>query len=322
VSVDPFVIFRLTPLVLEALTVDATEARRLLERCGLPPAAITGRCLAPLSAVNALMDEAAIRTADPLFGLHLATRVPDGTYEAPELIVRTAPTLRAAIEALERFMPLINPIGRFAFEMRGDAFQLHYFAAGDPASLGAQMNEFTVAILLAKLEAAVGRVVPRRVWFAHRRQASERAALARALGVPVELGGRTSGFEVPAKLLGHAMPHHDPVVFEYLVRAAEGTLGALGTASFASLVSDALERGVGLKGATLAVVARHLGVAERSAQRRLESEGRSFRSVLDAVRQRRAVAMLANGVPEARVAVQLGFSYLSSFRRARKRWQR
>ncbi len=50
-------------------------------------------------------------------------------------------------------------------------------------------------------------------------------------------------------------------------------------------------------------------------------EGTTFREVLERARQRRADAMLAEGIPFAGVADALGFSGVHSFRRAYQRWQ-
>jgi AraC-like DNA-binding protein len=71
---------------------------------------------------------------------------------------------------------------------------------------------------------------------------------------------------------------------------------------------------------TLAI-AKQLGLSERTLRRALAAEGASFRGVVDGLRQERARILLEdrrNSIAE--IALALGFSELSAFSRAYKRW--
>jgi AraC-like DNA-binding protein len=68
-------------------------------------------------------------------------------------------------------------------------------------------------------------------------------------------------------------------------------------------------------------VARHLGMSVRSLQRRLREEGTSFRKVLDRLRRELAREHLEHlDTPLAEVAYLTGFSEVSAFTRATRRW--
>jgi len=72
---------------------------------------------------------------------------------------------------------------------------------------------------------------------------------------------------------------------------------------------------------TLPAAAKILGISGRSLQRRLAARGLSYREIQRAMRCEVALAMLArNESTASQVADSLGFSELSSFSRAFKRW--
>lgn len=310
--------FRLTPIVVELLGLRDPEARALIARCGLPASAIDGPCTTSLRKVRDLVDEAQSKLG-PDFGLALAKAVPEGTYDAAEMLVRTAPTLGSGLIALARFAALINPIGKFEVRVRGDRVELHYQIAGQRDCLGEPMNVFTIAYIVRALQLVglpAGALVS--VWFAHRGPKS--AALEKHFGCSVDLGAATCGFAFGKAVAELPLRTSDTVTHGFLHKHANERLAALGERTVASMVADAIEREVGLGGIDLAHVAKRLGMTERTAQRRLADEGTSFREVLDQVRERVAEGMIATGVPMTRIADLLGFSDARSFRRAFARW--
>jgi AraC-like DNA-binding protein len=73
--------------------------------------------------------------------------------------------------------------------------------------------------------------------------------------------------------------------------------------------------------ASLPAVAEHLKLAERTLQRRLKEEGRSFQELLDEVRQSLAERYVCDeGLTQAQIALLLGYSDVTAFSRAFKRW--
>jgi AraC-like DNA-binding protein len=74
-------------------------------------------------------------------------------------------------------------------------------------------------------------------------------------------------------------------------------------------------------GCKLAVVAKMLALSPRSLQRRLEEDGVDFNALVNGTRHRFAVEYLKNpGNTLAEVAFLLGYSEVSAFNRAFKRW--
>ena len=71
----------------------------------------------------------------------------------------------------------------------------------------------------------------------------------------------------------------------------------------------------------LADMAKLLNTSERTLKRRLQQEGTSFRSISNAVRHTKAQQLIEEGrMTMTEIAAELGFSDLSSFSQAFKRW--
>ena len=92
-------------------------------------------------------------------------------------------------------------------------------------------------------------------------------------------------------------------------------------ADFRASVSNKIVDLLGVSNPTLALVARELNLGERTVQRRLALEGTSFEDVLAATRRSVAERLLSDTqLPLTDIAFMLGFSELSAFTRAAKRW--
>jgi AraC-like DNA-binding protein len=69
-------------------------------------------------------------------------------------------------------------------------------------------------------------------------------------------------------------------------------------------------------------VASALNLSERSLRRKLEAAGVSYRGLLDACRQSRALELMSSGRhSSAEVADQAGFADVKTFQRAHRRWR-
>ncbi len=320
---EPLFSFRLTGLVLARLGLRGKEADALLVSVGLPQSAASAPCTVPLSRVRALFEEAARLAHDPLLGLHLADTVPEGTYDAAELLVRTAPTVSAGLAALAEHASLVNPIGQFRYEETKRGAEIHYMVPGQRDALGPHMNELTVAYLLRGLRLVAARELPLVcAWFGHGRGGErDRARVSEHFGCPVTFGAASSGFAIPTEAARSPLRSADGVVFDYLSRQATKAKQTGADAPFSQSIARAIEGEVGFAHADLTTVAKHLGVTVRTAQRRLRDEGTQFRDVVEQARRRCSEGMVQRGVADEKIAELLGFADVGTYRRAAKRWQ-
>jgi AraC-like DNA-binding protein len=75
------------------------------------------------------------------------------------------------------------------------------------------------------------------------------------------------------------------------------------------------------QGAPLPLVARGLGMSAATLRRRLIEQGTHYRIIVEQIRRDSALHKLENPqLPIAEIAAELGYSHLSAFDRAFRRW--
>jgi AraC-like DNA-binding protein len=131
-----------------------------------------------------------------------------------------------------------------------------------------------------------------------------------------------NGFYFPEQFLDLPLKLADPSAFQLAATICQRELDKLASNdTFAARVRRLLlEKQNGFP--SLQVVARQFHMTPRTLHRRLEDERTSFREILDEVRHTLAVEHLkSNRFNIEEIAFMLGYSDLSNFRRAFKRWE-
>lgn len=139
----------------------------------------------------------------------------------------------------------------------------------------------------------------------------------------LEFDRERNGIELPRAALAAPLSTHDPALLALLDRQAEAALALRGSSSrfvgaLRQRIRDRLRDGP----PTLEEAARALAMSPRTLQRRLaEDEGTSWNVLVDEVRKELAVRWVEEGArPLGEIAFLLGYSELSAFLRALKRW--
>ena len=312
---EPLFTFRFTPLVVGVLGLEEARARTLVEECGLPEAALEGPCTAPLRSICQLLDRAVLLADDPNLGLRVGSAAPAGMFGLSEMVVRTAPTVDDAMHVAARFYHLINPVGRLTYAS-APRHRLEYHVVG--GEHGHVLNELAFAYLLRGLNLELDEPVSfEEAWFSHERPTEPLEA---HFGCPVRMGTPTTGVIIAPKSARAPLRSADPVVHAFLLEQAASTTAA--DEPIRAMLVRVIEDQLGVSEATLESVADAIGWSRRTLQRRLREEGLTFHEVIDTVRRRRALALIASGVPRAEVARRIGLANAGSLRRALARWER
>lgn len=262
----------------------------------------------------------------PNMGLRLGQALPRGVYGLFEYVVRTAPTLRHVCERMTRYHALVNPVIRFAFEASRKDAVIRHFVVGRAEALGRQTNELVVASMLQWLRELRGEAfVPTEVVLAHGPppDLAEHRAYFRC---PLRWNGGENRLTFPADLLSAPVPVADGALAQVLERQAEAVLATIPVpaphanpwmASVRRRVAELLSDGT----PTAALVARPFRMSVRTLHRRLADGGLTFHALLDDVRRELAEGWMRDERRSlSEIAFMLGFSELSSFTRAYKRW--
>jgi len=278
----------------------------------------------PLATLRAFLEAAEQRSGDAFLGLHVAQAFKRGTYGLVEYIARASPTLRELFHRLARYMALLNDRMVASFEEDASTGTFTYGVPGEPLSYGRHANEFGLALFVH-----VGRQLTEQPWnplavtFAHPAP-PDFAPLTAHFGVPPSFGGGLNVLTLAASTLDLSVTSGDPVLLSVLERAA-GTPPPRepepALPEFVQRVHEAIRGSLRDGAPKMEALAKQLHVSARTLQRRLAEHQTTFQDAVDAVRCELARQYLRDshlGVSE--VAFLLGYSELSTFDRAFKRW--
>ena len=276
----------------------------------------------PMRAAVSLLTRAVEATGDDNIGLHLAERAEAGSFDVHFFAMLSSPTLGAAYERLCRWQRLVHETTRVELEVEGERSALRHRMPGGLAA-PRQSAEFLLAAWLRVGRLATGRDwTPLEVRFAHPEPADAREH-GRFFRAPVRFDVGENALVLPSALLATPCARSEPSLLAVLDRYAADRLemaprsGSLADRARAALVGD-----LGGGGETSASrLAARLKMSVRTLNRGFAADGTSYREVLDSLRRERAARYLEDDrVSLAEVAFLLGFSELSSFYRAFKRW--
>jgi AraC-like DNA-binding protein len=314
------------------LTVTAFSVRygvlpqELLDAAGIDPVvAADPDERVPAARIIRLWGEAARRTGDSDFGLHLAEWLqPEEHYDVIGYVCRTSPTLGEAYRRVARYFALLHQQVTFSIQEEDHAVRVQHHVHDLSDAPPRHPVECVLATLILQGRRALGQpFAPLLVRFRHEAPAST-AEHARIFGAPVRFGAPVSELVLPRALWDQPQREADARLCAVLERQAEAQLARLpAVGGLLSRVRGAIDALLASGGGepSLEEVAARLRQSPRSLQRHLQQERTSFRAVLDDVRRDLALRHLAEQrLALSEIAFVLGFSEVSAFHRAFRRW--
>jgi AraC-like DNA-binding protein len=185
-----------------------------------------------------------------------------------------------------------------------------------------QIHEFGLVLMMSLMRLVAGRrVCPVWVGFRHNRT-EDLDGFERFFGCPVNFGQPKTSIVLKRDLLGLPSKPVDERLLRILKGHCQEALGRRGEAvslkdELAYLVASHLHAGP----PNIRLVARELGLSERTMARRLAGQGTSFGRIVDKVRLHLAMRYLDEpNIRASQVAYLLGYSEPSAFNHAFRRW--
>ncbi|GAB3036780.1 transcriptional regulator [Mycobacterium bourgelatii] len=237
-------------------------------------------------------------------------------------MVLAAPTLRQGVELALPFLALSPTHLRLSVEDDEE----HVYLVGDDSELPGDIRAFIVerdlAGLVTAMRAANIEVAPLQL---ETTLDAERAAkLADVLQVPasaITAGRRTNRIVAARDFLDQPSPLADANTARMLAHHCrellDRRLSRVGVAG--QVRSRLLHNSSELP--SMQTVADELHVDPRTLRRRLVSEGTSFRALLEEVRRKLAIELLAQDASVEEIAKRLGYAETANFTRAFTRWE-
>lgn len=238
------------------------------------------------------------------------------------LAMKTAPTLRASLERVERYWRVVTDTAVYRLDASGDpAFLLFEERTGHHPVLDFR-NEGALAGLARNMRQFVeGDLALEHVSFRHACR-GDPDRYAAHFGCPVHFEADRNAIALKPAMLDLPNRLGDAAVSDFLTAHLETEIGSLKDdpslrAALLRRLTPALSNGV----PQAAEVARDMGMSERTLYRRLADEGLTFRDVLIQAQSSLAQELLRDSTSSiAEIAFLTGFSEQSTFSRAFKRW--
>ena len=308
--------------VIAGLTALGHPVDTLLLEAGLPASVLADLDgYLPAGSSRKLWDRGVAITGDACLGLHVAMAAPVNAFDVHAYAMLSSSTLSGALQRACRYQRLINEGTELTLEYDGGDGVLRHGLWGGRA-VSRQAAEFLAATWLR-----LGRMVtgsdwsPAQVFFAHDRPADTRLH-EEVFGVPPKFASGFTAIRIPAATLALTNPRADATLAELLDRYTSTLLDKRPTHTTVSgRVRGWLVESHGLGAPLARDAAKALAMSERTLHRRLADEQTTFRELLDRFRHEKAVALLTarrQGIAE--VAFLLGYSEMTAFYRAFKRW--
>lgn len=275
-----------------------------------------------VGAIAHLLDAAAGMLDDDAVGLHLAAGFELGNLGPFSYAVLHAPTVGTALRNLERYSESLAIGARPRVEIEGPAASLALPSWGGQGATCRHLSEAAVLVFLRMLRQLAGPGWrPIEVCFRHAAPADV-GEHRRLLGHAVRFGRSADRIRFAAADLERSVPHADRFLLPIVERELQ------------DVVSDRAEQDPWRHDLELVVashvcdghpgirtIAPRLGVSVRTLQRRLDERGLSFRRLVADVRLQIARHYLEEPEPSlGEIAFLLGYSELSAFDRAFKKW--
>lgn len=298
--------------------------RDIFRNTGLDPAAIhIDGARASLPAIAALFDRGAKLTGNSIAGLEWGLQRRATRLGLIGYMGRTSPNLLQLLHNLARFRRVFSEPMNFDISNLADQGQFRWTYQVPSRVDVAQFAESQAAHMFSAMSRAVQRQLrPKSLSFAHPRTDC-RDAFQRAFGCPVSFGGPRYEIQWNVADLGLPIITSDEHLHRILKQHCEIVLAQ--TPSPTDDIQVRVERAIADRlasgQASQDQVARDIGMSTRTLARRLGSVGTSYQRVLAALRLALAERYLREGnISQSEIAYLLGYSDVSSFASAFKRW--
>ena len=309
----------------ERLSAQGLPADELLKKAGIKRYLLKAARI-PFQQHATLLDLAARATENGCFALDLAAK--EGDPRDNGLLAYTAlssGTFREALKVVERYFHVLNEAIDVKVEFSPGEVTIDYQLSDARLTTPRQAIEFGAANLVRSLRFLTNsRLRPGGVKFRHSRN-HEIAKFERFFGCPVHFGTRHNSLTFSRHQLALPIATADKRLHGLLTGYCEEILVSREDSSpdlrhrVERIIARLLCRGE----AETEAVAHELGMSVRTLARRLSDLGVTFAQILDELRHDLALRYLRDpNLSLSQIAFLLGYSELSAFSHAFRRWTR
>ncbi|MFT7110487.1 MAG: AraC-like DNA-binding protein [Psychrobacter glaciei] len=266
------------------------------------------------------------KTGDPCFGLKSSRYVQAGSYSVLGYILMNCASLREALNKAPAYERLVGDMGVSDFNQveNGDTeirWHCNYTDTIVRPHMIANVLGSWVNFARFLLDKPEGK--PNKVWFEFAQPNPHSALQFQSMfNCPIRFNAPYSALFMDDKLLNLPMRQPDEQLLKTLENHAEILMADISDKQPLPIQAKNVITGLLLEGIPRKeIVAKRLGLTERTFQRKLQQYDCSYQQILDEVRLAQAKELLTQTELCAQeIAIRLGFSEPRSFHRSFKKW--
>lgn len=325
------VTIRLLQLYVLGLYSAGVSVEKLLARVGLDAALLfDGRARISHEKLVAFWMLAEGLTQDPELALRsveaLDARIPALREQVTEYVLMhlfaNSDTVESGLERYVRAFPLQHNGIQLTLETDSSGATVWFRFPTLPV-MPASLAEYCLAVLARLMRGSTAHEAGPSVVFVTREPGDPAGEwLERRFGCEVRFGAPRHGLHIPRRVLSCKPTTANPSILRIVEAQANTLLGSvLGRSLIADQASGVIRATLSSGRTSTVHVAAALGMSVRTLSRKLQEAGTSYRDLVDAVRREQAEELLRKDeIAIANIAELLGFSDLTSFERAFRRW--
>ena len=309
--------------LLDAIAAAGGNPDQILRTVGLERSVLaTADAFIASTTFSWLLEEASRATGDKCFGLHFGEHFDPKDIGVLAYVVVNSPTIALAIQNIARYVTIHSSAARVSFGIEGERGYLRSLLARAVLHSRRQHNEFTMAVLVKTFRiVATSDWAPLEIQFAHEAPA-ESSEHSRFFACKVLFDCATNALVVDRDFVHRPVPAADEKLYRILKQYVERILSEMPRHNdFLDAVRKAIGESLGEGESKRTRIADKMSMSGRTLERRLNAHGVVYRKLLDDMRRQFALNYLRDTRHTlTEVAFLLGYSEVSAFNRAFKRW--
>ncbi len=269
-----------------------------------------------------VLEAAARALEDPMLGLRLGLAMDPCEFGVLGFVAMNSPTYAEMVANLGRYLQIHQTQSEIATQRAGDRWAITYRVPDPRLADRYQDGECTVGIFVAAIRLLTGDQGSASEVHLRRGRPANTTDYEALIAAPVHFGRPLDAVLVSDAVMATEIVGADADLLPVLEAHARDLIERLPgddplLAELRRAIADSLPTGA----PRLQAAARPLGMSERTLQRRLDERGLSFQQVVEEIRE----CLAREYVPRrdlslTEVAFLLGYSELSAFGRAFRRW--
>ena len=269
-----------------------------------------------------LWQEFVSRSGNPCIGLSLIKFAKPATYDVLGYIAYSSSNVGEALVRLTQYIKILHLGTALTLEVNNQVAHVTHTLIEHLMPTPAAFDQWVIATLVQWIKLATGTDwTPQQVRFEHI-QPDSISLYQEFFRAPLMFKQPANELIFDADQLDLPIQEADNSLCEMLERYAQEKLSKLPhSKSFLDNVRHIIIQKLGSGEISLAKIAKALGYAPRTLQRKLGDADVSYQQLLDEIRQELSIHYLGEGqIAISEVAFLLGFSEASAFHRAFRRW--